>query len=382
MSGDWIGDFEVKRITLLLLALAISAIAEPVVPNPPTGLFTLPGPGSPTPSPNSVSAATLTATSNSLCSVATLGAYYWEIGNAAGPIASASVGTPAVLAATPFSIASGSKMAYDAYVAALRGGIAHYTSADINALNFTDGYANMGNSTGGGTAATCPRATVPTINQCLTLSSAQGPFNATYAPAIGVFYYDAGHMENHASNHTSLGNVNYLSLFATMQATMGTTSGFVYSQPTPAEGLYGSANDYTVILRAWLSGAIPNDMFGTNTVCTLPGGNYSLQTVGGVFPGPSNCNALSSPFPETWQYSPAAWVETSPASSGDGAFSSPGAFGFYPWIDSTKTYYGVLSRQTAVPPGGYPSAKCGRLIRHAFMTGCQQTHTFPDINSC
>jgi len=29
---------------------------------------------------------------------------------------------------------------------------------------------------------------------------------------------------------------------------------------------------------------------------------------------------------------------------GDGAFSSPGAFGFYPWIDRTKTNYGVLAR--------------------------------------
>ena len=30
--------------------------------------------------------------------------------------------------------------------------------------------------------------------------------------------------------------------------------------------------------------------------------------------------------------------------AGDGAFSSPGLFGFYPWIDAGKTYYGVLAR--------------------------------------
>ena len=53
---------------------------------------------------------------------------------------------------------------------------------------------------------------------------------------------------------------------------------------------------------------------------------------------------------------------------GDGAFSSPGAFGFYPWIDASKTYYGVLARQGAAGTG-VDSVNCGRLIRKAWVTG-------------
>jgi hypothetical protein len=30
-------------------------------------------------------------------------------------------------------------------------------------------------------------------------------------------------------------------------------------------------------------------------------------------------------------------------SVGDGAFSSPGAYGFYPWISTDKHYYGIIS---------------------------------------
>ena len=48
------------------------------------------------------------------------------------------------------------------------------------------------------------------------------------------------------------------------------------------------------------------------------------------------------------------------------AFSSPGAFGFYPWIDAGKTTYGIVAR--ADMGGAIPSVYCGRLIRKAWMT--------------
>jgi hypothetical protein len=61
---------------------------------------------------------------------------------------------------------------------------------------------------------------------------------------------------------------------------------------------------------------------------------------------------------------------------GDGAFSSPGAFGFYPRIDASKTYYGILARETPTTPAPgsayYNSVQCGRMIRKAFMTGQPQ----------
>jgi hypothetical protein len=79
--------------------------------------------------------------------------------------------------------------------------------------------------------------------------------------------------------------------------------------------------------------------------------------------------AAYSPVPstETWHYSLGHWVEDDPI-VGDGAFSSAGSFGFYPWIDATKTNYGIVAR-SAQQGQGYASAQCGRLIRKAWTTG-------------
>lgn len=57
------------------------------------------------------------------------------------------------------------------------------------------------------------------------------------------------------------------------------------------------------------------------------------------------------------------WFENDPV-VGDSALSSAGTFGFYPWIDASKTFYGVLARKDGMDSGlefGY----CGRLIRKA-----------------
>jgi len=64
-----------------------------------------------------------------------------------------------------------------------------------------------------------------------------------------------------------------------------------------------------------------------------------------------------------------------PSTSGDGAFSSPGAFGFYPWIESNKRYYGVISRYATANgeiQNGLASSQCGHALRTAWETGVQQ----------
>ncbi len=53
--------------------------------------------------------------------------------------------------------------------------------------------------------------------------------------------------------------------------------------------------------------------------------------------------------------------------------SSAGAFGFYPWIDAGKTWYGIVARMdTAGGGSGFDSALCGQLIRKAWITGVAQ----------
>ena len=57
---------------------------------------------------------------------------------------------------------------------------------------------------------------------------------------------------------------------------------------------------------------------------------------------------------------------------GDGAFSSAGAFGFYPWITADKRYYGMLVRETLAPRAYVRSTACGALMRRAFAEGRPQ----------
>ena len=64
-----------------------------------------------------------------------------------------------------------------------------------------------------------------------------------------------------------------------------------------------------------------------------------------VCTNPHSCaTAVYSPIPsEDVHDSIGHWVEDDPT-LGDGAFSSAGAFGFYPWISQDRTTWGVLAR--------------------------------------
>jgi hypothetical protein len=109
------------------------------------------------------------------------------------------------------------------------------------------------------------------------------------------------------------------------------------------------------VLRKMLGGQLKiGALLGSNAVCT------NSTTCSTAAPGGPIPNALS------WHYSLGHWVEDDPK-VGDGAFSSLGLFGFYPWIDAKKTTYGLLARD--IPAGGTGSATCGGLIRRAWATG-------------
>jgi len=143
---------------------------------------------------------------------------------------------------------------------------------------------------------------------------------------------------------------------------------FLYTIPQLAGGVATDAASYATFLQNILNGNLKIKAFlGADPVCT----------------NPSTCaQAHYTPIPEeSLHYSYGHWVEDDPAAeNSDGAFDSAGAFGFYPWIDATKTYYGVISRaeQTGVDSSdssvqnGYKSELCGRQIRKAFATGVAQ----------
>jgi hypothetical protein len=320
------------------------------------------------PTPHSVAAAKATSKQNPLCQAIT--PFYWEIGDETGALLSASLGVSStgvpVRAATKMDVASSSKWLYGAYILQVRGAVDNLTAEDIDFLHMTSGYTNMG---GDGTpAGTCPSSDNPdSINVCLTLVNPanEQPYSYQDPTTIGYFDYDAGHFENHASQFSGIGDVPNNSLGPVISSQLGAGVLFSYSQPLLAGGVYTTPKTYALVLRHILDGSlVMHDALGINAVCTQAS---------------ASCIALNSPIPEAWHFSMAHWVEDDPATHGDGAFSAPGAQGFYPWIEASKMYYGMVARATTKGSAeqGIASVQCGRLIRRAWDTGVQQKGTIP-----
>lgn len=268
--------------------------------------------------------------------------FYWEIGDATAARASGSAnvgGATIYTASTNMAIASATKWLYAAYVAEQRAGA--FTATDIKYLNFRSGYNSF---------AFCLQG--QTVDACVALGN-----NGLYTAADdGKFFYGGGHMEKHASLN-GLGAMDNALLATELRARLGSDVALSFNQPQLAGGAATTAADYARVLRKMMSGQLRlGALLGTQAVCT----------------NPATCTqALSTPIPasESWHYSLGHWVEDDPV-VGDGAFSSPGAFGFYPWIDASKTTYGVLARQ--VGSGAIESVSCGRAIRKAWMTAVSQ----------
>lgn len=289
-----------------------------------------------------IDAATRTAQTNALC--VAVQPFYWEIGDQAQAHAFGSVGGSSYTASTRMAIASASKWIYGAYVLEKTAGAP--SAADIKFLTFQSGYSTM-------KSASCAFAS--TVDDCLATGT-----NGSYSTATdGKFSYDGGHMQKHASL-AGLGALDDAGLAAEVQSRIG-DFGFTYSQPQPAGGVAATPAQYAAFLRKMLAGQLQiAAQLGSHAVCTNP----ATCTSADYTPVPAN---------ESWHYSLGHWVEDDPM-VGDGAFSSAGAFGFYPWIDRTRSWYGILARHAFQVGGGegMDSAQCGRLIRKAWVTGVAQ----------
>lgn len=347
-----------KRTLVVLFTMILAACGggdgnSSNAPSPPpspggsnSGGSTSPNPPTPDPEPNGptdaqrTSAAEDTARNHALCTA--IRPFYWEVGDSAGSKAAGSVGGTTYTAETPMHFASASKWVYGAYVVERRSGT--LTDTDVKHLNFTSGYGSMA-------PLSCGSAS--TVDVCLNLGT-----NGLYTPVTdGRFFYNGGHMQRHAHDN-GLGGMNSGELTFEMQHVIG-DFGFTYATPQPPGGLFGAPSAYARFLRNMLAGNLKlKEQLGTHAVCT----------------NPATCGtADSTPVPseESWTYSLGHWVESDPA-VGDGAYSSAGAFGFYPWIDAAKQYYGLVARVGFGEGEGYASAQCGRLIRKAWSTGEEQ----------
>jgi hypothetical protein len=240
-------------------------------------------------------------------------------------------------------IASASKWFYSSYFVERTRGV--LSADDIRFFNFQSGYTWFAEPPGClGTAS---------VDACLAQTDSSGhPFDAQDPATVGKFDYGGGHMQVHASRN-GLGSKTIVSLTAEIKSQLGADLGIFYTQPQLAGGITAAADDYARLLRKIVGGQlVMKSVLGTHAVCT----------------DPATCpDAVFAPTPrgEQWHYSIGHWVEDDPT-VGDGAFSSPGAFGFYPWIDAGKTWYGVVAPARALASEGIA---CGRLIRKAWLTG-------------
>ncbi len=300
-----------------------------------------------------VAAAKQTATTNSSCTA--IAPFYWEIGNVDSILASGTTGDGSVTRTTNMLIGSASKWLFGAYVIQTRGGAP--TTQDIPYLTMQAGYTDFGNFS-------CTNSS--TVADCFNASNGKGNGNLNSqfnAGDVGKFFYNGGHFQAWGVNVGGLSNNTPTALTSKYRLALGSTTGITFTSPQLAGGAYMNAAGYAEFLRRIITGQLLiKNYLGAGAVCTLPGS--------------PNCNAQSTPLTTlAFHYSYGHWVEDDP--TGDGSFSSAGIFGFYPWIDKTKRYYGVVSRFSAYSGSndignGYASYLCGKAIRKAYLSGTAQ----------
>ncbi len=271
--------------------------------------------------------------------------FYWEIGDARGMLASGSVeraghrGAPTYAAHTVMAIASASKWPFAAYVVQREHG--RLTPQQISMLNFTSGYTRF---------RFCFRW--QTVDGCLRRLGNGDRVDSE----IGKFHYSGGHMQ-HLAAQLGLGAADNAALATAVHSELGDNIHFVYTQPQPAGGMAMDAASYARFLRGMMDGRLLlGRMLDADAVCADPG----------ICPG----RATYSPIPDGmgWYYGLGHWIEGTPGSA-HAAYSSAGAFGFYPWISQDLRWYGIVARRAHSFGAGVPSARCGIQIRAAWMTG-------------
>ncbi len=302
-----------------------------------------------------IRAAKIAAANDPLCDPAKLGDFYWEIGDAtsAKPLVSNAEGGATVTASSRFGIASASKFVFGAYVLEKKGiEQVRKNPALHDGLRFMSGYTNL-------TDQDCFGKT--TVGGCFSAGS-----NSAFNPAAQhLFYYNGGHDQKLAAVDLGLSGFTSKQLDREYQMTLGLGAGITMAPLVPlmAGGLQASASDYAVFLRKLMNRELVlGSHLGEDAVCALP----SLCPEQAMY---SPITALNEP----WSYSYNHWVESEKGGGTVDAYSSPGKFGFYPWITPDRKFYGILSRHDTQPVAYGVSVQCGRQIRKAFLGALRQT---------
>jgi len=279
--------------------------------------------------------------------------FYWEMGTADGVQASGKVGQDGPDAQTEIPIASASKWLFGAYVAQVRKG--QLTDQDIQALTMRTGYVGYQHRL-------CvkfrdAKQARLTVAECFKASSLlAGPNDARETDDIGKYAYGGGHFQFWAVQN-GLGSLTSQTLAGEMNRVLGPELQIGFASPQLAGGVRMGPAHYGLFLQKLLRGQLYlGEQLGEQAVCAVH----------------DDCpqSAIRAPLPAGvhWHYSLGHWVEDGGQES-DGAFSSAGAFGFYPWIDANRTHYGLIARvkKSMLHPPAPDSAYCGQRLRSAWL---------------
>jgi hypothetical protein len=329
-----------------------------------------------------VTAVNTTVADNSICK--SIDIFYWQFGDKTGALAAGWGGRNApqnpqaetaegIGPDVPMGVASASKWVFGAYAmqrdgyAVLSGGSVDIGGRSIARrlfLNFTSGYDQE----------ETPLCLKHTVADCFTGSI------ANYNPAsANKFSYNGGHMQAYAVNlglgeyRDDDGLLNGIFLADEIRRITNRFSTLTYDFPSLAGGANMSPNTYAEFLRAMLNQDLELGRYlGADPVCAWVDPAITNKTCDAIATPISGSSGDINYSAEHWHYSYGHWVEDDPV-VGDGAFSSPGAFGFYPWISADKSFYGIVARQeTVIGRPALESVGCGRLLRKAWGSGIAQ----------
>jgi len=110
---------------------------------------------------------------------------------------------------------------------------------------------------------------------------------------------------------------------------------------TPGNGFRSDVSDYLRLLEMMLG---HGTFRGTVVLSSTAFDTMTTDQTGGV-------PIASSPIPDMHGYGVALWIERVDALGRGTLFTSPGAFGMEPWIDTERGYAGVLAIQKDFPTG-------------------------------
>jgi hypothetical protein len=289
-------------------------------------------------------------TANGSPDCTSLGDFYWEIGNSTAKLFSLKRGS-SVSETTELLLASASKWLYaSAYVQSK--GYENLSADEKKQLNFTSGYLE-GPNTNCGDAGT-------TVSECY----GPGYKNVSYRRLQdGAFFYDGGHMQRLATGDIGeRTGTGVASVVDWLNGQLGTSLPEANGTVAVAGGFRGSAAQYRVFLRKLLGNQYAMSVrLNADAVPAYPGSpgvTYTPWTAGQADYGLGHWLERER-VNEVWTVT---------------GYSSPGRFGFYPWVSAGKRQYMLLARARLTGSGGEGelSRVCAHRIRRAYMLGRPQ----------